>query len=178
MELPPEDMVQSSFMSEIQRIANREISVQEPSLLDRLASRPEDYRTRNRLGVLYARYGRQEDARLQFEQALESEQYPPALLNLANLAFLGGELESARFYYGQAIDVDPNSTAAILGLARVDFADQRYDEASGGHLRLQTIAPELAEQFSYLAGSVTGSGDTGSRANDAALLAREVIWGE
>ncbi|MDP7269278.1 MAG: hypothetical protein QF408_14025, partial [Pirellulales bacterium] len=46
----------------------------------------------NSIGVLYARYGLYENAKREFENALQSGEYSPALINLANMELLSRRL--------------------------------------------------------------------------------------
>ena len=133
-------------------------------------------RIRNRLGVLYARYGRTEQAREQFTAIVRDQDYAPALTNLGNLAFLDGSYRLARSYFERALDVDPESAIALLGIARVAHREEAFDEAERRHAELASLAPEIAERYSYLAPSAAV--DTAERATGADAAARRIEWEE
>ncbi len=172
---PDAQAVSALFERELDRYVNRQIHDQEEELLHSLAARPDDSRTRNRLGVLYARYGKMEEARTQFQRVLSSEQYAPALLNLGNIAFLEEEYRQARRFYERAVEADPYNSTALLGLARVAHLLEEYNEAERHFDVLARLDQGLAERFSYLDPS---RGASEGRAGSSAQFDRVVVWGE
>lgn len=174
VDLPLREDLVFSFRSELDRLITREIAEQEERFLRRLERNPEDGRTLNRLGVLYARYGRHEEAWRRFDQAARHGAGAAALVNLGNLAFLREDLAGARASYAAALAESRDNSAALLGLARVEFAEEHYREAEEVHKRLVALDPALAERFSHL-----GSGETQSgRAADSARFGTAVLWQE
>lgn len=174
VDIPRREDVSASFRAELDRFVNRQIAERETSLLRRIAQNPGDARSRNRLGVLYARYGRYADAEEQFRAATAGRPYVPALINLANIAFLNGEHSAARSAYERALATDPENKAAALGIARVEYASENYEAAESAYARLSRLSPELAARFSYLAAETS----VGERAADAARLRSVVVWDE
>ena len=174
VDIPLRSAVMERFQRELDRFVTREISGREEQLLARLRNEPGDARTRNRLGVLYARYGRYQAAEEQFRDAVEAREYPPALLNLGNIAFLNDNLATARESYEQVLSLDPTNQAALLGVARVAYAEEQYKVAESAHARLAEYSPELAERFNYLGAGASGDG----RASDIAKLESVVLWDE
>ena len=172
--VPARSAVSRRFRDELERFVSRQIYQQEQQLLARLEERPDDVRTRNRLGILYARYGRFDQARNHFEAIMAMSSYAPALVNLGNIAFLSDRYQSARSYYERALGEDPYSGPALLGMARVAHRLEDYAEADRRYDVLARLDEGLAEQFSYLDPS-TGSAQ--ARAGSAAQFRDVVVWG-
>ncbi len=174
VDVPPRDDVTEAFATELDRFVTQEVSAREQVFLDRLRSRPSDVRTRNRLGVLYARYGMYDEAEAQFRRAVRARDYIPALVNLGNVALLRDDIAEARDAYERVLAQDEDNEAALLGIARVAYEDEDYGAAEEAHARLAAADPELAERFAYLSGGGSSSG----RASDAGRLGSTVVWDE
>jgi tetratricopeptide (TPR) repeat protein len=174
VDIPHRDDVSYAFETELDRFVSREIAEQEERMLARLRSRPSDARTRNRLGVLYARYGKYDDAEAQFERATAGRTYVPALVNMGNIAFQREDFRAARDAYERALRSDPDNTTAILGLARLDYNNEDYKAAEEAHARLSSLKPELADQFSYLGSSE----EDVARATDRTQRRAAMVWEE
>jgi tetratricopeptide (TPR) repeat protein len=111
----------------------------------------------NRLGVLYARYGMTEEALAQFNEALKAREYMPAMVNKANLLFLGGSWRDAQALYQRVLVLKPDTPAALLGLARCFHALRMYAQVAQPYDRLKKASPELAARFPYLDPAEAGS---------------------
>lgn len=173
---PDAAAVETAFRRALDQFVSVQIYSEERELLERLRQGPANPRLRNRLGVLYARYGRIAQARDQFSRILRLEDHVPALVNMANLAYLEGDMSAAAGFYDRALAVDPYNTTALLGAARVSHALERYDECERRYRVLTSLDPDLAERFSYL--SPGGSADATARASNAAQVQRTVVWEE
>jgi len=163
-----------TFNRDVSSFVRREIVDRELALTTQLERSPDNVRLRNRLGVLYARYGLTDEARTAFEEAVAVSPYGPALANLGNLAFLEAEYEAAEFYFSQAMEANPEDTSAILGLARVNHELENYGIVSRYYDRIRELDPSLAVQYGYL----DLRGGEAARASDAAQLGRRVFWSE
>jgi tetratricopeptide (TPR) repeat protein len=176
VDIPLRDEVEEEFGEEFDRFVSREISGREQELLGRLRRRPGDSRLRNRLGVLYARYGRYGKAEAQFRAAVQGRDYVPGLINLGNISFLNKNYAGAREAYSRALDLDGDNETALLGIARVSYAAEDYGAAEDAYSELGALDPELAERFAYLAAGSSGGG-TG-RASEAGQKHSTVVWEE
>lgn len=174
IDIPQREKVAGAFHAELERFINREISGRERKLLGRLRMDPADIRSRNKLGVLYARYGKYQKAEEQFRAVADARPYLPAFINLGNIAFLNRNYRAAREAYGRALRLDADSRTALLGMARVAYAEEDYRGAEEAYAELSAQAPELAERFAYLASG--GSG--GARAADTGTVHSYVVWEE
>ncbi len=123
-----------------------------------LRDKPGDPKLLNRLGVLYARFGMNREARAQFEQIVTGgrEAVPAALINLGNLAYLEGSYQDAYDFYAKALEMVPESPVALLGLARAAYELGRNTDAKDAYDRLMKSAPKVAEEYAYL-GAAAGS---------------------
>lgn len=175
VEIPDRSRVASGFRGELDRFVRRQIADREAELLARLKEQPGDVRTRNRLGVLYARYGKYERAEAQFQRIVAAEPFAPALVNLANIALLNGEYGAARASYERALEEDPDDEAALLGLARVEYEGENYEAAHKAYARLAGSDPDLAERFEYLGTPADGeAGRAAARERSATTVKWEV----
>lgn len=174
--MPSRDAVLSRVRKELNAFINQEIYPQEKELLSQLKSRQGDPRILNRLGVLNARYGRYEEARARFEQAFARSRYAPAMMNLANLYFIAGDLSRARGMYEKILQSDEENAAALVGLAKVEYELENFGSARTAHGKLASISQELAEKYSYLGSPSSGGKE--ERASVAARLRTSVVWQE
>jgi len=174
VDIPLRDEVLKAFGSELDRFIFREIGDREQNLLADLRQQPGDPRLLNSLGVLYARYGKYEQAKKQFHSAAVSGRYIPALINLGNILCIKGDHAEARKVYQQALVLGGDNAAALVGLVRVACALEDYEESKHVYTRLKDKNPEIAEQFRYLAG---GSA-TSDRAVDPSLIQSDIVWEE
>lgn len=164
----------ASFSRELNAFVDREISLRGGLLLTRLEKYPGHPKVLNSLGVLYARYNRDEKASEYFEQAASgSEPYAPALVNLGNMSYLREDYYDAGSYYQQARDIQKNSPAALLGLARVSYALNDLSGAKGRYKELEALSPELAARYAYL-----GDESSVTRASGAGVIGAAVAWDE
>jgi tetratricopeptide (TPR) repeat protein len=118
-----------------------------------LKKAPDDPKLLNRLGVLYARFGMNREARMQFEQIVRSskESFPAVLINLGNLAYLEGSYQEAYDFYSRALDKTPDSPLALLGVARAAYELGMKDAVKDAYDRLYKAAPQIAKEYPYLA---------------------------
>jgi tetratricopeptide (TPR) repeat protein len=84
----------------------------------------------NKRGVARVQLERREDARADFERALECDtRYAPALTNLGNLLFDEGRIDEALEAYRAAVDADPDHVLAHANLSAALKRAGRFDEA-------------------------------------------------
>ncbi len=105
---------------------------------------PNDAKLLNRLGVLYARFGMNKEARAQFEQIVKTgkDAFPAVLINLGNLAYLEGNFQDAFDFYFKALEKLPESPVALLGLARAAYELGKNADVKDAYDRLSQAAPE------------------------------------
>ncbi|NBC28458.1 MAG: tetratricopeptide repeat protein, partial [Spirochaetes bacterium] len=172
---PRMENVEIEFKRELDQFVERELYRREQRFVARLRSNPRDDRTRNRLAVLYARYGKYDEAREELETILAHRTYAPALINLGNLAFAQESFREALGHYEAALRSAPNNAPALLGAARAAHRLENFDAAESRFASLSEHDPELAERFSYLG---SGSAEAGTRASGVAEIARTLVWEE
>ncbi|MCP5452361.1 MAG: tetratricopeptide repeat protein [Spirochaetaceae bacterium] len=152
---PAASAVRAGFESELAKVVALELKAR----LARLGARPSSGAARflNERGVLYARYGRYDDAERDLAAALK-EQYAPAAINLGNVALLRGDYKAAYDRFSQASKQDPENARIIVSLARAAAALGRSDEVAGLLERVRAIDPATADRYASLADaqSVTG----------------------
>ncbi len=151
---PAEDAVDQAFDSVLSRFAQAEV---EPKIARIMATVTGDVTgtQANSMGVVYAQYGFYDKAKEQFEKAV-SLGYNQAVINLANVAFLKKDFETASHGFEQALVDRPDNKNVLLGLARSRYELGDYDTANSLFLKVKTLDPALAERYSYLAAKVGG----------------------
>ncbi|ORC32856.1 hypothetical protein B4O97_15495 [Marispirochaeta aestuarii] len=171
--LPNEDRLMENYRKALITFINRQIEPRVIELNGQLASATNTVWTRNKLGILYARFGVLDKAAEQFRAILRISEYVPAMVNLGNIYYLQGEMSRALEYYDRASRTAPNNSKALLGVARASYELERYDETDRALQKLRSTAPGLASEFAYLGSAQEGTG----RASQA--LKREVgSWDE
>ena len=171
---PMEEQVGLAFENVLGRFIAKEIDPKVKAYQAEL-SNGDSPKVRNTLGVLYARYGLLAEAKDQFVKAV-AKGYSPAFTNLANVAFLLKDYETAARWFEEALKVTPNSKAALIGLARARYELDAYAEADDLFGRVKAIDSALAERYAYLSSKVDASANRASSA--AADRAGAMSWSE
>lgn len=164
-------IIMSRYGDAVNKFVEREIAdkVENYTAQLRQGNQPRVY---NRLGVLYARYGIIDKAKVQFQQAADKG-YVLAMTNLGNILFLEKLFEEALDYYEQVEDEQPNNLKALLGIAKANYELENMGTVKRTFEKIRQKDPDLAERFSYL---VSG-GDETARAS-AAMISETVVWDE
>jgi tetratricopeptide (TPR) repeat protein len=162
--VPDGDEVMEEYRENMDRFVDRQLVNRVEELNSQIASTRNNLRYINRLGILYARFGRLEDAAIQFRRVISQREYGPALVNLGHIAYLSGDFQGAISYYNRAIPVSSNAAAALVGLAKAEYEMENYPVVDEALAMLEEIDPEAANEISYLG---TGVENDGSRASEA-----------
>jgi tetratricopeptide (TPR) repeat protein len=174
LDLPSERKTATAYERELNRLIERELFPRVEQLKAEISRRGGDVKLMNRLGVLYARYGRKADAQREFQKILARGDYFPALVNLGNIHFLNNELDRAKDYYLRAYRKQPDNPTILVSLAKVNHELEEYGEAEETYNKLKVVSPELAERFDYLALKGTGTARAGETAQERGI----VLWEE
>lgn len=171
--LPDSRSLIAQYSESLNRFIEREIGPQKERLQTEMKRSGNEIKYRNKLGILYARYGRIDNAIEEFEAIIAKRDYLPAMINLGNAYFLQEEMERALGYYKKALEMKPESPGALLGLARASYELEDYSTVNISLEQLKEHSPETAARFSYLGSQASGVG----RASEA--LSREIEqWDE
>ncbi len=174
MSLPARDAVVGAFLQEVVKFVDREIAPRVIRIQDEIQKNGETPANINRLGVLYAQYGRTDQAETEFLKAIAKQPHLPALLNLGNIQSLRGAWPKAREYYEQAAKLEPKNPRVLLAQSRTYYAAEQYDLARAKYQELAAVDKATAEQFAWLGGSQ----ETGTRAGDVETERQQVLWAE
>jgi hypothetical protein len=148
--LPPGDRLSSDFLAEVNKFVEKEIYARVEVYRERIRASNGKPRDINRLGVLFARYGKKGEAKAEFNKVLAVEEYVPALVNLGNLSFQEGNYEEALTYYERAYNRENKNAAVVLSLARTHHEMENYSYVKKFYRQLKQLSSSLAERFSYL----------------------------
>lgn len=146
--VPDERRAALAFDRSIDAIVEREIRPKVRAYTDALA-RNDSADVRNRLGVLYGRYGMLEDAKEQFSLAARRGNLH-ARVNLANVSFLEEDYKRALGQYNDVLARDPDNNLATLGAARCHYELDEYDRSDSLYAELGTRDVALSRSYGYL----------------------------
>jgi tetratricopeptide (TPR) repeat protein len=172
--IPSEEQLVRAYQQEVSRFVDREIYPQVEELQGKIKTSNAQASWVNKLGVLYARYGLNDKAKVEFERILRREEYTPALVNMGNLLFQQGELERALEYYERASRKEPENAKVLLCAARVNHELENYGSAQKLYAKVKALDPRLAERFVYL----ELKGEEASRAAEAGAAREAMLWVE
>ena len=151
------------------------INETEHSFQAKLFEDPRDYRTRNSLAVLYARFGIYDLAEKELKAILQQREILSARVNLANLYFLMGEWALAEEHFLKARKEHPERQSIELGLAKVRYEQGKYNEADKAYKDLIALNPELAERYSYLSMSNRDTTRASGAGSSTDLMWEEIL---
>ena len=174
IKLPDEKKLADTYSAELRKFINQELNPQVQVYEDKIRSNKNNPALKNRLGVLYSRYGESDKAENEFRSILKSTSYIPAMVNLGNVYFLSGEYAKALENYKQAYDLQADNPVLLLNIARTYFELEDLKSAREFYTKLQEKDPELALQYTYLgleSSATDRSADTTSRKGS-------VLWAE
>jgi tetratricopeptide (TPR) repeat protein len=160
---PAEAEISRGYLIEIERFINREIYSQTSVVQNQIQKRGKSARYLNRLGTIYARYGKTDEANEYFNDALKLEKYFPAMLNIGNLYFLENNLDEALRNYREAEQIKPDSPILQIQIARVYNELGMFEESEKSFTKVKVLNPALAERYAFLDVSSTGAARASSR---------------
>ena len=172
--LPDKDQVQAAFKDSLARHIDQEIYPQVARIQAKIDSSNTKHKYRNKLAVLYARYGLYSRALETFQEIISTIEYKPALNNLGNIHFIRDEYKDALGCYQRVLALDRDNKTALLGVSRCNHELENYGLVGDTFDRLKTLSPDTAARFAYL----DLRGEEAVRAADAAGLRDTVIWEE
>ena len=155
--LPAESTILAAFEAELARYVDREIAPRVAQLEESIRRTGGDAPSRNRLGILYAQYGRYPEAEEQLRRAVAGGDHLPSLINLGNLFLLQNQPEAALEFYERAERVAPDDPRVLLGLTQALHHSGATDRSRASYERLAAVDRQLAERHAYL-GTPTDTG--------------------
>jgi len=155
------------------RIVDREINQWEDKVLagNRGRSSPA---TLNKIGSIYARYGRYEAAGGEFRKIMEqTTNYFPAYVNLGNIAFLDENYSKALELFTQAYLLKPAHKGVLISLAKVHYELENSTIAAQYYQQAAAQDEHLATRFAYLDSDSQSTGRASS-----VDKRRDMVWTE
>ena len=148
--LPDKNEITEIYLEDIKNYAYWEIEPEE-KMLKSIIGVSEDYpEITNKLGILYARFEKYEEAYREFEKASEKG-YAPAMVNLANLYFLDDKLEQALPLYEKAYRKNAYNAPMLQNMAIAYYKRLDFGLTRDIYRKLEFIDYELAEEVPYMA---------------------------
>ena len=173
IDVPQTTDVVPPYTELLEQFIDREIGPQVAELTERIEASGGNVRLINRLGTLYARYGRYDDAERQFRIAVGKSDYLPAYVNLGNIYYIREDYVQAFDFFNRAREIRDDDPEVLISLARVHFDLEEYIPATERYREAEIIDPEVAGEFAYI---VNENLETG-RAS-AAQQRKTVNWNE
>ena len=146
--LPEETRIAQAFDSSLNGYVEGVLRPQIRTHRDIIA-RSDTPENRNRLGVLYGRYGMLKEARDEFIRAARAG-YIPAWINLGNLLFMEQKYTEALEYYSYVLSRDRNNTLALLGSARSYYELDEFRNSDALYAALVNQDPDMGREYAYL----------------------------
>jgi len=171
--LPQPDQILGSYHAALAKFIAREIQPKVERIKTDILASGNNPKQINRLGVLYARYGQLDQAKIEFEKAGKLN-YGPALTNLGNISFLQKKYPEAIGFFQRALVQKAEDKTALLGLARTQYELENYLEVDKAFARVQLADPSLATQYSYLVSRTDGT----ARAASAGERIGRAAWND
>ncbi len=148
---PSKETILQNYAENLELFIQREIQPKVQLFQDRISSGGDSSRLRNQFGVLYARYGMYEQAKSQFNRAIQLDSsYLSPLVNLGNIYYLNEDPPGALKYYRRAEQIDPHNSAVVASVARTLYELESFKEAEESYFKLKEIEPALAAEYAYL----------------------------
>jgi hypothetical protein len=150
---PEEAQVNLAFENAMGSFVAREVGPRAQRLLSDMGPSGGTGRQYNSLGILYAKYGLLKEANAAFLKAVTLG-YTQANTNLANVAFLQKDYDTAIKYFQAALAIQPDNKTALIGLARAKYEVDAYSDADALYAQVSALDPALASHYAYLSSRV------------------------
>ncbi len=137
------------YLEDIKNYAYWEIKPEEEMLKEIQGLDNEYPEITNRLGVLYARFEKYEEAYAEFEKA-SATGFAPAMVNLANLYFLDDKLEEALPLYEKAYRKNAYNAAMLQNMAVAYYKRLDFGLTRDIYRKLEFIDFELADEVAFM----------------------------
>jgi len=108
-------------------------------------------RTKNKIGILHARFGHNRKAETIFKECIkEDPDFIPPYLNLANLEFVEDDVNAAIDILGKGLKKRSDSPYLNLLMARCYYNKKDFTKVMAYYNTVKAAYPELADRHSYL----------------------------
>jgi tetratricopeptide (TPR) repeat protein len=174
VERPDLKTTMQGYAGELARFIDDQIGEPAAALRERIKSSDDPARYRNQLGVLYAQYGRYDEALVEFRAATAAG-YLPGRVNLGNLQMLTKQYSLAAETYKAVLEAKPDNVGALVGFAKANRELENFGLVRSTFEKLRTTAPDVAVQFAYLIGERVSEEMAASRAS-LAVQQETFIW--
>lgn len=167
----PEDQIIRAYNLELGKFIERQIGSKVKSLQERIGQN-NDPKLINRLGVLYARFGLYDKAKVEFEIAVNA-QFQPALVNLGNILSIQNKYQEALESYRQAAETSPDNISLLVGIVKANYELGNIDQVRTTYKKIENLSPDTAQRFSYIV-----SGNNSTVRASTAVMAEDFVWDE
>ncbi len=167
--LPPSDKVGAAFETELSKAVDAELGARIAEMGALPVNGPAVGNALNKRGVLYAKYGRYDDALRDLQGAAKAGSVS-ALVNLGNIAMVKSDPAGAFAYYQEAAKQVTDNAGLYVNIARAAAALGKKDDAASALNKVRQIDPQAADKYAELA----QAGTSGTRA--AEVDSGSVVW--
>lgn len=171
---PLEQDVARLYENEMLRFLKQELEPKVQEFRRVIEERGGSIKAINRLGTLYARFGLYDLAEIEFWRILQTDEFIPAMTNLANIYFQQEKYQEALYLLERAHALDRNNPTVLLCMSMTCFELELYEETHNYYSNLKIANTELAGEYAYLA--VRTKEET--RASRFIHFGKEPLWME
>ena len=149
--LPDTSRTLAAYKKQASTLYARQTEAQRKRLRAQLQAHPQNTVVRNRLGILYARSGKNEKARAVYEKGLELTPTNTLLLNnYANVLYQQERYEKAIDLYKQSLDGGVEDPEVYMNLCKAQLALDRTEAAEASFETAIQQDSSLEDAYSYL----------------------------
>ncbi len=171
---PSEAAAASRIIKSTRGIVDHEIEQWEEKVLAGSSRTQPSPAALNKIGSIYARYGRYDEAESRFQRIMEqTSTYFPAYVNLGNIAFLEENYSRALELFTQAYLMKPAHKGVLISLAKVHYELENGTIAAQYYQQAAAQDEHLATRFAYLGSDAQSAGRASS-----ADRRRDMVWTE
>ena len=149
VKIPDSKEIVEAYLEDIKSYAYWEIRPDEELYREIIGLSEEYPELTNKLGVLYARFEKYNEAYSEFEKSAGKE-YAPAIVNLANLYFLDDRLEEALPLYEKAYRKNAYNAPMLQNMAVAYYKRLDFGLTREIYRKLEFIDYELAEEVPFM----------------------------
>jgi tetratricopeptide (TPR) repeat protein len=144
------ELLNTRYREALDAYVDRQLVYQTEPLLEKLEQGDKNPRLMNRLAIVYANYGRLEQAAEILRAALEESSYVPAQINLGNIYLIQGKPIEAIKLFEEVRRKKPNNTYILAGLIKASSMTGEQLKVEAYLEKLRDLDPNMYRQLASL----------------------------
>lgn len=149
--LPSKDMIERLFFQDLNQLIEQELNKKLAHWDKKLKQNPNSAEINNKIGVVYARYGKYNEAVAFFEKAASlKKNYFSPYNNMGNIFLLQKNYEKALSSYLKSEELNPNDAYLKINLAIIYKNLGKDDKVNEKYKKAVALLPSLEKEYAYL----------------------------